>query len=445
MLYEYLFENVVFPLGAAITGSPLPRYYADLQKSQWLSPAEIQAMQNTKLQRLIQHAYENVPYYRRVMDERGLKPEDITTPADLKKLPVLTKAIIRAQPDDLLAKGANKANLVLGASSGSTGHPLQYYADKPAVELRKAALRRFWNWSGYRLGSKWVRIQLWPRSRLSNKIQFTTKLERCTYIGSYAFDEQKIIESIAIIRKAKPDYIRGYTVPIYLIARYMESHQMDPIPMKAVIGHSETLYPHYREAIEKMFACKVFDTYGGEGMMVAGQCDHGSYHLNDENVITELIRSDGIPAKPGEYGDFVLTDLNNYAMPFIRYNIEDVGMPREGFCSCGRGLSLIQSLVGRETDILKTPDGRFVTMHMFCWVFEYEPSVDQFQVVQEKPDELLLRLVVNAGYNQEIEKRILDVFKDAVGPEVKIVVKYEDDIPVAASGKRRFVVSSIKL
>jgi phenylacetate-CoA ligase len=443
-MYQLFLENLIIPAGDLVFGTNHKRDLNYLNRSQWLTPKQLEVLQFNKLRELLVFASKNVPYYEKLFSERDIDPLSITSVEDLKCLPVLSKSIIRLHKEEIIATNRDRKSFLKAASSGSTGEPLQYYTTKTAASLRNAAVRRFWQWAGYNIGDKWVRIQLWPQSVHPFRFKLSTFLQRCAYIGSYQFNDRKIVESIKIIKKYNPKVIRGYSGPIYLIAKYMKMHNIDPIPIKAVITHSETLLPHYRELIESQFECNVFDTYGGDGKVIAGQCEFGNYHVNDENIIIEYIKDDGSPSKYGEVGNIIVTDLNNYAMPFIRYQIGDIGISKCGVCDCGRGLSMLHSIEGRDSDLIYTVNGNFLNVQYFVVYFEYEPTVVQFQAIQNFPDQLLLKLVVNELFDENAKQKIYRDLRDGCGEGMEVVIELVDNIPETPSGKRRFIISNIQ-
>jgi len=440
-IYPYMANRLVFPIGDRISGTHIMKFLDDLEEKQWWLPGEIQADQNEKLQRLINHSYENVPYWRELFNKLKLSPSDIKTKDDLRKLPVLSKDDIRKNLNSMLAGNFPKKRFIEKHSSGSTGEPLKYYIDKEKYSWNLASMFRFWKWAGYEFGQKWARVQLWPHSKLSEKVM--DKLARCTYIGTYKWDDEAIGKAVQVIRKKRPGIIRGYTSAIYLIAKFMKENDLEKFDTRAVITTSETIFPHYRSLIEEQFDCKVYDVYGGEGMTICGQCENGCYHIDDNNVIAELVRDDGSGASPGELANIIVTDLNNFAMPFIRYRIQDAGRSSTGICNCGRGLSLMESVEGRDSDIIRTSDGKYLMVQFFVVFFEYIEGVEQFQVIQRELDEIEIKIVKNDKFRNKDKEDIERAIKKGGGDKLKISFNFVDEIPLERSGKKRFVISEI--
>ena len=398
-MYSVIYRNLIFPVMEFIKGTKIQKYLQWLNKTQWWKPRELEELQNKKLRTLIKHAYENVPYYHRLFKKLGLCPEDIKTKEDLQKVPILTKEDIRKNLPDLLARNISKLRFIEAHSSGSTGEPLKYYVDKLAYSMGWAQTFRCWSWVGYRLGDPYVKISLNPRTKLSKKIQ--DKLMRCVYIYSSGISKDNLISYLNKMKNAK--IIRSYASSIFMLANMIKEIGIDykhiPTP-KAITTTGETLYDHWRKRIEEVFNCEILDGYGGESTPVAFECPmHEGYHICAESVITEILR-DNEQVSPGEMGEVVITNLENWVMPFIRYKLNDLATPSDDQCNCGRGLPMLESVQGRDTDIVITPNGSFLVVHFFTILFEYIEGVDQFQVIQERIDKLKIKIVKNEKFTE---------------------------------------------
>ena len=442
-MYPYLFRKFIFPVLEKYMGTNIQAQLAFLERSQWWKPEQLEELQNKKLRALIKHAYENVPYYHRLFRRIGLKPDDIKTKEDLAKIPLLTKDIIRKNLNQLKARNIPKSRFIEAHSSGSTGEPLKYYIDKLSYSSGWAQTFRCWGWAGYKLGEPYVKISLNPRTRLSKKIQ--DRLLNCTYVHSRSISKDSINEYYNKMKNTI--LIRGYASAMYSVASLIKEYigNVEFPRLKAVMTTGDTLFPHYRKLIESTFQCEVFDGYGGETTPIAFECEeHNGYHLCDESVIVEILKDDE-PASDNELGEIVFTSLDNFAMPFVRYKIQDIGRASSELCSCGRGLSTIKSIEGRDTDIVITPDGKYLIVHFFTWLFEYIEGVDQFQVVQKKIDEINIKIVKNDKFTDADLSYIISQIKSEVGDDMNINIEFVDSIPPTKSGKRRFVISEVPI
>lgn len=442
-MYSGIFRKTIFPLAEFCRGTQILKTLRLLEDSQWWSGDRIRAFQEKRLRELIAHAYANVPYYRSTFDQLGLKPRDINSSEDLQKLPVLSKDIIRREfPDNTVALNIPKKKLLLWHSGGSTGEPVAYYLHSQAQSWRYACLFRFWKWAGYELGKRWVWLSLTPHDKLSKKVM--DKLDRCLYFCLSRMNQDIMRLSIAKIRRYSPEVITGHASQVFLLAKYLKDNGIDDIRPKSIITTADMLFPHYRQLIEEQFRCTVYDAYGGNSIVISGQCDSGTCHMAAENVIIEFMKG-GRPVRPGEVGTVLVTDLSNYGMPFIRFEIGDLAGPaqKQEPCKCGRALPAMSSVVGRDTDIVVTPDGNYLVAFFFGHIFDSMMSVDQYQVVQEVEDEIEVKIVKNNQFSRQDAEYIQNSIREGAGEKLKVRLNFVEDIPVPRSGKIRLVISEI--
>ncbi|MCJ7654849.1 MAG: phenylacetate--CoA ligase family protein [Dehalococcoidia bacterium] len=404
-------------------------------------------MQNTKLRALIKHAYENVPYYRRVFEERGWTDKDIQTVNDLPKLPILTKNDIRENFQDMLAKDYKKWKPIAGATGGSTGEPLKYYFTKDLASIGWAGMFRGWGWAGYRIGDK--RISFGGSSLVPNKsptlFEITRrKLERNLPLSAVSMNDAKYDKYMNTINSYKPKFIYGYPSSIYLLADYCKSHEINKIHFDAVFSTAEVLLPNYRTAIENQFQCEVFDQYGSyDGGGQALECQtHQGFHITIEKVILEIVDENGQKLPPGKSGRIIVTDLHNYAMPFVRYAVEDMGVLAEERCTCGRGLPLMKSIEGRTTDFIVLANGVVLSGPALTLVFK-DCHIKQYQVVQEAEDKLLIKVMKGEGYTEQDTNHFLSIIKAHAGEGIEVEPEFVDEISATKAGKYRFIISRV--
>ena len=437
-IYNFYSEKISLPISDLITGRQIGRYLKLLRRSQFWSAEKLREFQNARLRKLIVHVYYNVPFYREIFDRLNLTPEDIQTVADLKKLPILDKSDIREgiRSKSLLDKTARIQDLEKNNSSGSTGEPLQFYLDRRAASIQKAKAIRNWQWMDFRLGDKILRISQIPRVGLIKKIQDLSS--RTLYIMANRLNEEEFKHIVKALNKFKPKILRCYPDPLYLLARYIESNQIAIHQVAAINTTGSSLMPEYREFIERVFRCKIFDSFSCEGGAGAFECPtHSLYHASDEYAITEVLDSDGNPSRVGR---LVTTNLWNYATPFIRYDTQDMIELAEEKCPCGRDLLHIKSIYGRISDILVTPSGQFLTVNNFTGLFQNITAIDQFQIIQKSRNEFEVLLKVNNSYNQSTYDQVMAIMKNIIKEDLILNIELTEDIPLTPSGKRRFLI-----
>jgi len=425
------------------------RYYELLNASQWYSPAEVRDLQETRLQHLVRHAYLHVPYYADLMQSQNLTPEDIKTLDDLQKLPLLTKAALRENLYfDLFADNHRKKEMLKIATSGSTGEPLVLYADRRQLEMRWASTFRSAEWTGWRFGDRQAR--LWHQTLgMSGTQVFREYMDawfmRRLFIPAYEMSDDNIRELIEKLRRFKPTLIDGYAEIFNFLAHYARKNGIAGLQPKAIMTSAQIMPPQVREVIEREFKTHVFDKYGSrEFSGIAYECDHHQgHHIMAESYIVEILK-DGRPAKPGELGEVVITDLNNYAVPLIRYRIGDlaVAMDPNEVCTCGRGLPRIGRIEGRAQAIVLCANGTWLPGTFFAHFFkDYDFAVRQYQIVQRVKNAIELKIVPESGYSQSTADEILAGLRKFMGADMGIEVQLVDNIPLVRTGKRTGVVS----
>jgi phenylacetate-CoA ligase len=253
------------------------------------------------------------------------------------------------------------------------------------------------------------------------------------------------------MKKFNPGIVRGYASAVYFIARKMLETDVDDIRPRAVITSAESLIPEYRQTIEEAFGCKVFDHYGSREIgAMASECEeHMGFHVSAENVLLEFVR-DGEHVAPGEHGVILATNLRNYGMPFIRYELGDVGRPSEDVCTCGRGLPLIESIDGRVSQFVSIYDeetGKVIPVltsnpGIIAKVLNQVPVVT-FRVSQKNLEKITIELVTKPDYSDEHTEFVQEFLYDYIGKYIEIEIKFVESFPPLPSGKRSVVVSDV--
>ncbi len=446
-MYDLIARHILAPVLDFSRGPKIWRYIKELEKSQWWPRGKILALQDERLRRLVRYAYKNVPYYRHIFDERSLKPDDIVCSADLVKLPVLTKQIIRKNFDQLKARGFPLKKTVLVRTGGSTGEPLVFYTTKD--EQRNwdiAKSRRAQGWWGYKVGDKCALII--KRPHISTLERFRRFLEGRTIFIAMEMGHTLPL-SVKKLEEFQPKFIAGYPNAIYLVAQFIERRGKTKLKPKAVITVSEQLYDFQKELFRKVFGCETYNVYSAwETKQIGAECsEHSGYHIAAESVIVEIVNGEGGPVPAGSEGRILITNLHNYAMPLIRYDMGDVGALSALVCPCGRGLPLLSRLSGRTTDFLITKSGSKIPGMALDFRPLASAGVEQFQIVQENYGEVIFKIVPTGKYRREhgaeLTRKIIVPYKSMLGEDMDIIVKFVDRIPVTREGKRRVVVSKL--
>lgn len=443
-LYTRLLQRLALPVAERIQRMPVQRYLSHLERSQWLPPEEIRALQERKLQALLRHAYDRTPFYRQVFDQVNVRPEDVHSLDDLHRLPIITKDQVRASfPDGIIADNVERDRLIPYSSSGSTGEPFQFVMTRGEKAQRWADLFRFWRWTGWDFGVPYAIVErgahlAFKSNPLASWVE--RNLTRVLHLPAFEVLEGNLDAYVKRVRHFSPRIIRGYSASVAQLAEHLAA-QNEFFPLRAALTTGETLLPEQRAVIAERFQCPVFDGYGGEGMEIAFECErHSGWHINAEGLIVEIVDDGGHPLPPGELGQVVLTNLNNHAMPFIRYNIQDLAALGDESCACERGLPLLSRLEGRLVDVLTAPNGRRLVVQFFTRLFRAVEGVNQFQIVQKGDDLLMVKVLPTEAFGSEqrdfIEREVRTYIDDSMTVQLELVER----IPSTTAGKRRLLI-----
>ncbi len=430
-------------------GAGFEETMAFFERSERLDREELEAYQNERLKAIAKHAYETVPNYRDVMDARKLRPSDIRTIADLPKFPITTRDEVVRSPDSFLSRAADRRRLRRATSSGTTGNPVTVEWDAGVSLMNNACLQRTRRWAGFEFGRPYATLMgrmvvpvrqtrppFWRLNRPWNQL----------FLSPVHLSQENLPHYVRKLREAKVEALEAYPSSAYVLARHLESNG-DRLPLRAVFTSSEPLLPLEREVIERVFECGVFDAYSQtERVLYSSECEmHDGHHVFQEYGILEVIDKEGAPTGPGERGRVVATGLQNMAMPLIRYSLGDTAVLTDRACACGRTLQLLEGVGMKAQDILVTPDGRMIPPGVATGSFKGVRSVVRSQIVQDRVDAVLVRLVVREGYGPEDENAISRGLSRCLGAGVRIEFECVDDIPLSGRGKFRRIISTVPL
>lgn len=438
------------PLHKWIIGKQARIFYLWLKGLEFTSKDDLERLQLRRLKSLLQHAYLTVPYYRRAFDAAGIKPNQVSSLRDLHKVPLLSKQDVRENVHFAMFSDIHdKKEMHRINTSGSTGEPFVCYADKFQLEMRFATTLRALEMSGWKFGDK--QLRLWHQTLGMSRIQaFKERLDawfmRRHFVPAFEMSEQSLKNLIATIEKKKPVLIDGYAESLNFIA--IASKSKSRHKPKAVMSSAQQLTDSTRAQIENQFGAKVLDKYGSrEFSGIAYQClDSSHHHVQDESYIVEIL-VDGRNAEVGEVGEVVITDLNNFSMPLIRYRIGDMALAVEQApCNCGRPHSQIGAISGRTQALISCTNGVWLPGTFFAHFFkDFDFAIQHYQVTQDLPEKFILKIVPKSQFTKDIENRIIQELKVYAGQEQIIEVNLVGEIPLLKTGKRTPVISNVKL
>jgi phenylacetate-CoA ligase len=418
----------------------------ELEQTQFQASGEIEKRQLDKLRRVIRYANTHCPFYQERFAQASLDVESAFTLEAFRRIPPLTKEDVRHHGARMMARDFPAEELFPKRTGGSTSVPLQFYIDKDSNGRKNACTWRHNRWAGWDIGDKTAMVwgatdfrsdwNTWLRNTLMHRSVALDTL-RLSPETMHAFAKQ--------MRAFRPKVVFGHSHSIYMLAAFLLRHGYSAPSVKTVVSTSTVLTQTERQLIEEVFQCRVFDRYGCEEVsLIASECEcHTGLHLNSDHLLVEFL-VDGCPASRGECGEIHVTDLTNFAMPFIRYRVEDAGTPTDRLCPCGRGLPLMEKVQGRVADFIVTPEGRVIfgvsILDNFTAKFL---SLEQVQIVQERIDHLTFRIVRADDFSESSFAAFRAAIPKFFGPSMRSDFEFVNEIPRERNGKYRFTISHV--
>jgi phenylacetate-CoA ligase len=444
--YTRLCSSLLFPVQERLKGHDSVAMLRDLERTQWLAPHEIERVQLGRLRTFLHGVGRNVPYYRELFRRHGFDPAGVGSVADLRALPFLDKATIRANVDAL--KSETAGTLVKYNTGGSSGEPLVFYMGMGRVSHDVAAKWRATRWWGVDIGDPEVvlwgsPVELGKQDRVK---ALRDRVLRSHLLPAFEMSDERMDRYLDAIARIRPRMLFGYASALALLATHAErrGRLMSDCGAKVAFATGETLYPGQRAVIERVFGAPVANGYGSrDAGFIAHQCPSGALHLSAEHIVVELVDEDGHPVPPGEQGEIVTTHLATDDFPFIRYRTGDVAVLGTEPCACGRGLPVLREVFGRSTDFVRTKAGN--AMHALALIYEVrdKPGVQAFKLTQEADYSLDLQLVTGPGFTAEVESSIRAGILARMGSDAVLTIRRVTAIPPEKSGKYRYVVSRV--
>lgn len=444
--YTTLIAGLLFPLHEHLKHHDSVTVREQLEATQWWPPERLKELQLSRLRQLLAHAAAYVPYYQKLFQAVGFKPGEVGTLADLTRLPLLDKSIIRIHTEMLKSEQAQ--GLARFNTGGSSGEPLIFYIGRERVSHDVAAKWRATRWWDVDIGDREIvvwgsPIELGAQDGLRI---LRDRLFRTRLLPAFEMSEKKLDGFLEEISTMRPKMLFGYPSALSHIARHADAggRRMDDLGIKVAFVTSERLYDEQRQQVSKTFGCPVANGYGGrDAGFIAHECPAGSMHITAEDIIVEVVDGGGMPLPDGEAGEIVITHLATKDFPFIRYRTGDIGVLDGKPCSCGRGLPILKEIQGRSTDFLVARDGKVMHGLALIYILRDLPWVCKFKIIQENLDLTRVLIVANTKMELQDAENIKAAFKSRLGQAVSIVVEQVEEIPPERSGKFRYVVSKV--
>jgi phenylacetate-CoA ligase len=398
-----------------------------VQREQWLSPDELRDRQWRRCRAQLAHAFEHSPFYRRKLSSAGARPEDVRSWDDFARLPITRREELRDAEGILTVAGAGEG-LHRTLTSGSTGRPTVAYFDADAWILAKYLLKLR---ARFACGMRpWDRVAFFQETEA--RPGFPRKLLR-----ERTFSVHRPVEEIVPeVARFRPTVFYGFPSHLKLLALAAEGR----LAPRLVFTSGELLDPATRRLLEQEYRAPVFDVYGcSETKEIAWQCpQRDGYHVNADWLVLESAGDGGDGEAPPD--TLLVTSLYNSAMPLLRYAMGDAGVLRPDRCPCGRGLPSMEPSRGRTVDFFRLAGGARVAPYTLTCAIESVQGMRQYQIVQEAPDRVAVKVVPGPEFDDAARSDIADRLRPVL-PGVHVEVRVAEAIPAEASGKYRIVRS----
>ncbi|AKB37909.1 putative capsular polysaccharide biosynthesis protein [Methanosarcina siciliae C2J] len=433
--------------GLHLTGSKIPFYLEEIKRVSKLPQDEIKKYQDKKLEKLLLHSYQNVPYYHKILPEAGVIIDGEVHLKNFGKIPILTKEIIGSNFEDLKSRDLKTRTFYENHTGGSTGQPLIFLQDKYYEDQNFANKLFFCGLAGKDIGKKEMKI--WGSEKdlvegtSSIKSRLTFWLYNRLFENSFNLDTEQTNKIIQNINSEQPDLIWGYVNSLLILSRYINENNLVIKSPRAVISAAGTLTEDIRSEIKQAFNCKVLNVYGSREMgdMVYEDVEGQGLSVFQHSHYLEVINREN-----SDFGDIIVTSLNNYSFPFIRYKIGDIS---EGFIdSSNSNLNYVKlkNVVGRETGIFKTKNGKYVPPEFFIHIVGvvYNTGfIKQFQVIQKSFTVVLVKIVLKDKKDEKMLAKIDISIKKVMGDDCEVRFDFVDVIAPSKSGKYLYTISEV--
>lgn len=436
-LIPALNKSIFLPLADRFMNTNIVQYYHEIEQMNSWNNEKIEKWRSLKLQELIQHAYHNTIYYKNLFDNNGINPDEIKTINDLSQIPPLTKNIAKTNFKSLIPSNISNIKFIEKNTGGSTGDPFNYLLDKRSWSYVVA--ENWYNWEriGYKMGNKYIALgssSILPtnnKGSLKHDIYYWLKGKKS--INAMNMSEEISLKHLKYIKKNNYQYIYGYASSIFLLAKASIDNNIDSTFIKGCMPTSEILTDYYRDTIKDAFHCEIIDSYGAaDGGINAFKVNDGNFNVG----YNCLVRSDD---NVETIGVLQVTDLYNFAMPLINYQLGDSAIIFKDHQEDYNG-QVLSKVIGRISDVIKLSNGNVLTGPGFT-IFFKDINVEAYSIKQTGELELLIEIKENPDYKLENDELIIQTMKKYAGNECNIVLKKIKDFKLPESGKRKYFLS----
>jgi phenylacetate-CoA ligase len=441
---EALESTVAFVPRPWLYGGTFRSVRSALARTEREPAADMRARQDARLRELVAQAYARVPFWRRVMDERGVRPEHVRGASDLPLLPFLDKEALRVHADALLATGVKASAREQVSTGGTSGHPLRFWIDRGRSATEWAYMTWQWGRVGYRPGEgRAVLRGLLVGGDDPRVVSAWRPLLDELALSTFKLSPDTLDLYLAALERRRPPFLHAYPSSAEHLARLLAGVPAARRPrFRALLLGSENVYPAQRAFLEQAYGCPVFAWYGhSEKCLLGGGCERSSdYHLFPDYGVLEVVDGEGRPVAPGGRGTIVGTGFMNRVMPFLRYLTDDRATLVEEPCACGRAYPRLREIEGRwHGERLFGDGGSVFSMTALNTHGDAFDRVQRFRIVQERPGEAEVLVVPDAGFTEADARAVAAEYGRRAGGSVRFTVRTVAELPLTGRGKFLFL------
>lgn len=436
---EKLIENVIMRFGDFLYRTDIIKQLHYWRKVSLLNEREIKELSERNLQNLLNYGIASIPFYS------NIKISDYSDPVTmLANFPILHKEDIKSNMD-LLIRG-DKRNLIKYSSSGSSGIQGTVFMNKKGESIIRAIMLLWWEWAGYKFGKTTLQTGMTPgRGILKNAKDLILKID---YFTAFNISDSEILKRLKNFKNKNGCFLAGYPSSLNAIAEIAIKNSINDVRFDAAICWGDKLFDHYKKNIKHAFGSEVKEVYScNEGFLIGAQKDLDYFYIMSPHVYVEIVDKNGIAVPDGQMGYVLLTRLDSFSMPLIRYYVGDLAikLPREKYPEKREmHFPLLEKVIGRDTDIVYTTSGKYLIVHFFTGIFEHVPEILQFRVIQRELSSIEIEYIPAVNFEHTVIEKVERIIRDKLKGDLRILWRHVDHIPPTASGKPQLIQSFIK-
>ena len=426
------------PLADFINQTEVMSYLRSWHRISLFSEKDLKNLADENLKILLSHAISKIPFYSGIQLNSGIRSNEM-----LSAFPIMKKEDIKSNLEDLVY--GRRGKLIKYSSSGSSGIQGTVYMNKKEQSIIRAIMLLWWEWAGYKFGKPTVQTGITPERGLIKGLK--DLLLKIDYVSAFNISEAEVLEILDRYRFKKDLFFAGYPSSLNVFAEIALKNSVTNVRFDSAVCWGDKLFDHYKKNIKNAFGCDVKETYScNEGFLVGAKKDLDYFYIMSPHVYVEIVDKDGNPVPDGKLGYVLLTRLDCFSMPLIRYYVGDLAikLPREKYPEKREMyFPLLEKVIGRDTDIVVTASGKKLIVHFFTGIFEFVPEIKQFMVIQKDISGIEIDYIPAPGFTSGVLERLEKFFYEKLKEKLNVKWRAVDHIPPTASGKPQLIQSFI--